>query len=212
MAMAVAVAAAWLPPPPAHRNRLASPRSPFAAPISVHLPRRAPPPGLRSSPIAPQKSRHVVASAQFDFSRVTVTALGSQVKGHLDDKPDNPRLITIPPFPLLRMHCYSSLSAIRTAWRVGNDVVEAGTNLVPDPVPRPIARIGVVFAAAAVALFFLKSIASTAFFVLTMMGVIYLGFLAMNPKEVSGSRVDEATGDPSEDPVKEAERIMEKYK
>ncbi|KAJ1290342.1 hypothetical protein BS78_02G235500 [Paspalum vaginatum] len=169
--MARAVAAAWLPLTSAHRNSFASPRSPFAAPISVHLPRRAPLPGPRSNPIAPQKSRHVVASAQFDFSR-----------------------------------------AIQTAWRVGNDVVEAGSNLVPGPVPRPIARIGVAFAAALVALFFLKSIASTAFFVLTMMGLIYLGFLAMNPKEASGSRVDEGIGDPSEDPVKEAQRIMEKYK
>lgn len=44
------------------------------------------------------------------------------------------------------------------------------------------------------------------------MGLIYLGFLAMNPKEASGSRLDEATGDPSEDTVEEARRIMEKYK
>jgi hypothetical protein len=45
-----------------------------------------------------------------------------------------------------------------------------------------------------------------------MMGLIYLGFLAMNPKEASGSRVDETGGNPSEDPVEEARRIMEKYK
>lgn len=42
-----------------------------------------------------------------------------------------------------------------------------------------------------------------------MMGLIYLGFLAMNPKE--GSRVDEGANS-SEDPVEEARRIMEKYK
>jgi hypothetical protein len=45
-----------------------------------------------------------------------------------------------------------------------------------------------------------------------MMGLIYLSFLAMNPKEASGSRLDEAKGNPSEDPVEEARRIMEKYK
>jgi len=64
----------------------------------------------------------------------------------------------------------------------------------------------------AVALFLLKSIVSTAFFVLAMMGLIYLGLMAMNPKEASGARVDETGSNPSEDPVEEARRIMEKYK
>uniref|UniRef100_A0A804MPQ3 Uncharacterized protein n=1 Tax=Zea mays TaxID=4577 RepID=A0A804MPQ3_MAIZE len=102
--------------------------------------------------------------------------------------------------------------AVQTVWRVGNDAVEAGSNLVPGSVPRPIARIGVAVAAVSVALFLLKSIVSTALFVLAMMGLIYLGFLAMNPKEASDSRLDEATGDPSEDQIEEARRIMEKYK
>ncbi|CAN6218295.1 unnamed protein product [Urochloa humidicola] len=102
--------------------------------------------------------------------------------------------------------------AVRTAWRVGTDAVEAGSNLVPGSVPRPISRIGVTFAAVSVALFLLKSVVSTALFVLAMMGLIYLGFLAMNPKEASSSRMDETGGNPSEDPVEEARRIMEKYK
>ncbi|KAL6603378.1 hypothetical protein ACP70R_043739 [Stipagrostis hirtigluma subsp. patula] len=101
---------------------------------------------------------------------------------------------------------------VQTAWRVGKDAVEAGTNLVPGSVPRPVARIGVTGAAVFVGLFLLKSVVSTAFFVLAMMGLIYLGFMAMNPKEASGSRVDEAEGSSSEDPVEEARRIMEKYK
>ncbi|CAM0153027.1 unnamed protein product [Urochloa decumbens] len=133
--MAVAVAAAWLPPAAARRSSLSSPRSPFAAPISIHVPRRAPLPCPSPSPL-PQRSRLVVVSAQFDFAR-----------------------------------------AVQTAWRVGNDAVEAGSNLVP-----------------------------------AMMGLIYLGFLAMNPKEASGSRMNETGGNPSEDPVEEARRIMEKYK
>jgi hypothetical protein len=45
-----------------------------------------------------------------------------------------------------------------------------------------------------------------------MMGLIYLGFLALNPKEVTGPRADEAGDSSSEDPVEEARRIMEKYK
>ncbi|XP_066390535.1 transmembrane emp24 domain-containing protein p24beta2-like isoform X2 [Miscanthus floridulus] len=52
--------------------------------------------------------------------------------------------------------------SVQTAWRVGNDAVEAGSNLVPGSVPRPIARIGVAFAAVAVALFLVKSVVSTA--------------------------------------------------
>ncbi|CAL5087449.1 unnamed protein product [Urochloa decumbens] len=168
--MAVAVAAAWLPPAAARRSSLSSPRSPFAAPISIHVPRRAPLPCPSHSPL-PQRSRLVVVSAQFDFAR-----------------------------------------AVQTAWRVGNDAVEAGSNLVPGSVPRPIAKIVVTFAAVSVSLFLLKSVVSTALFVLAMMGLIYLGFLAMNPKEASGSRMNETGGNPSEDPVEEARRIMEKYK
>ncbi|OEL12564.1 hypothetical protein BAE44_0026418 [Dichanthelium oligosanthes] len=167
----MAVAAAWLPPAAvARRSSLSSPLTPFAAPISIHVPRRAPSPCPSRNPV-PQRSRLVVASAQFDFAR-----------------------------------------AVQMAWRVGTDVVDAGSNIVPGSVPRPIARIGVTFAAVGVALFLLKSIVSTAFFVLAMMGLIYLGFMAMNPKEASGSRVDETGGNPSEDPVEEARRIMEKYK
>uniref|UniRef100_A0A0E0MLB0 Uncharacterized protein n=1 Tax=Oryza punctata TaxID=4537 RepID=A0A0E0MLB0_ORYPU len=116
-----------------------------------------------------------------------------------------------PRFPrLVVVSAQSNFSrVVQTAWKVGRDAVDAGTTLVPGSVPRPVARIGVTFVALSVALFLLKSIVSTAFFVLAMMGLIYLAFLAMNPKE--GSRVDEGTNS-SEDPVEEARRIMEKYK
>ena len=42
------------------------------------------------------------------------------------------------------------------------------------------------------------------------MGLIYFGFLAMNPKE--GSRSVDKGDNLSEDPAEEARRIMEKYK
>lgn len=100
--------------------------------------------------------------------------------------------------------------AVQTAWRVGKDAVDAGSSLVPGSVPRPVARIGVTFVAVSVALFLLKSVISTALFVLAMMGLIYFGFLVMNPKE--GSRVNEGDTNPSDDPAEEARRIMEKYK
>ncbi|KAG8048569.1 hypothetical protein GUJ93_ZPchr0009g150 [Zizania palustris] len=92
--------------------------------------------------------------------------------------------------PRARGRASSSFSAqsnfsrvVQTAWKAGKDAVEAGTNVVPGSVPRPIARIGLTFVALSVAFFLLKSIVSTAIFVLAMMGLIYFGFLAMNPKE-----------------------------
>ncbi|ERM98039.1 hypothetical protein AMTR_s00120p00080910 [Amborella trichopoda] len=57
-------------------------------------------------------------------------------------------------------------TVIQTAWRVGKDGLEAGTNLVPDSVPRPIARIGVAVLTLTLSLYVLKSLLSTAFFVL----------------------------------------------
>ncbi|XP_010245677.1 PREDICTED: uncharacterized protein LOC104589156 isoform X2 [Nelumbo nucifera] len=58
------------------------------------------------------------------------------------------------------------LRVIQTVWKVGKDGIEAGTNLVPDSIPRPIARIGVAVVALSVSFFVLKSVLSTAFFVL----------------------------------------------
>ncbi|XAR61004.1 hypothetical protein NMG60_11034573 [Bertholletia excelsa] len=54
---------------------------------------------------------------------------------------------------------------LQTVVKVGKDGIEAGTNLVPDSVPRPIARISVTVVAVSLALFVLKSVLSTAFFV-----------------------------------------------
>ncbi|VAI79880.1 uncharacterized protein LOC119332023 [Triticum dicoccoides] len=106
----------------------------------------------------------------------------------------------------------SNLSkAVQKTWRVSKEAVDAGSALVPDSVPRPIARIGVTFVAVSVALFLLKSVISTALFVLAMMGLIYFAFLAMNPKEGSRS-MDEGDSPSSDDPAEEARRIMEKYK
>uniref|UniRef100_A0ACD5ZG25 Uncharacterized protein n=1 Tax=Avena sativa TaxID=4498 RepID=A0ACD5ZG25_AVESA len=100
--------------------------------------------------------------------------------------------------------------AVQTAWRVGKDAVDAGSSLVPGSVPRPVARVGVTFLAVSLAIFLLKSVISTALFALAVMGLIYFGFLAMNPKE--GSRSADEQDSPSDDPAEEARRIMEKYK
>ncbi|KAK4419465.1 hypothetical protein Salat_2359400 [Sesamum alatum] len=101
------------------------------------------------------------------------------------------------------------LRAIQTVLKVGKDGIEAGTNLVPDAIPRPIARISVTIAAVMASLFLLKSFLSTAFFALAVMGLSYFTFIALNkdegPKGGGGSTS-------VEDSLEEARRIMEKYK
>ncbi|KAL0419676.1 UNVERIFIED_CONTAM: hypothetical protein Sradi_1381100 [Sesamum radiatum] len=100
-------------------------------------------------------------------------------------------------------------TVIQTVWKVGKDGIEAGTNLVPAAIPRPIARIFVTIAAVMVSLFLLKSFLSTAFFALAVMGLSYFTFIALNkdegPKGGGGSTS-------VEDSLEEARRIMEKYK
>ncbi|MCD9559659.1 hypothetical protein HAX54_017796 [Datura stramonium] len=111
--------------------------------------------------------------------------------------------------PLIFAAQSNFLKVLQTAWRVGKDGVEAGTNMVPDAIPRPIARIVVTVVGAAFALFALKSFLSTAFFVLAMMGVIYFGFIALNKDDGPKG----GGGTPSvDDSLEEARRIMEKYK
>ncbi|CAM8959045.1 unnamed protein product [Rhodiola kirilowii] len=79
-------------------------------------------------------------------------------------------------------------------FEVGKDGIEAGTNLVPNSVPRPLARISVTVVALSLALFVLKSFLSTAFFVLEVVG---------------GGNKDYTS---TEDSLEEARRIMDKYK
>ncbi|KAL8143826.1 hypothetical protein V2J09_016858 [Rumex salicifolius] len=99
--------------------------------------------------------------------------------------------------------------ALQTALKVGKEGVEAGTNLVPESVPRPIAKLSVTVAAAAVSLFVLRSFVSTALFAVGTMGFIYFIYLALNKDK--GSKTDVGSKS-SDDAVEEAKRIMDKYK
>ncbi|KAF7845515.1 TATA-binding protein-associated factor [Senna tora] len=100
---------------------------------------------------------------------------------------------------------------LQTAWKVGRDGIEAGTNLVPSSIPRPVARISVTIVALSVSLFVLKSFLSMAFFVLATMGLAYFAFIAINKDQGSTSSGD-TTSSSMEDPVEEARKIMDKYK
>ncbi|KAK9053527.1 hypothetical protein SSX86_024601 [Deinandra increscens subsp. villosa] len=107
---------------------------------------------------------------------------------------------------------------LQTAYKVGRDGIEAGTTLVPESIPRPIARISVAVIGATAVLFLLKSFLSTAFFFLATMGLIYSAFIAFNkddgPKTSGGDTTTTTTTTTStdEETLEEARRIMEKYK
>ncbi|WJX76314.1 hypothetical protein P8452_59753 [Trifolium repens] len=101
---------------------------------------------------------------------------------------------------------------LQNAWRVGKDGIDAGTNLVPNSVPRPIARIAVTFVALSAVLFVFKSLLSTAFFILATIGLAYFAYLAFNKDEGPRSGNGGTTTKPMDDPVEEAKRIMDKYK
>ncbi|KAM3376463.1 hypothetical protein P3S68_015178 [Capsicum galapagoense] len=111
--------------------------------------------------------------------------------------------------PLIFAAQFNLLKVLQTAWRAGKDGVEAGTNLVPDVIPKPIARICVTVVGAAFAFFALKSFLSTALFALAVMGVIYFGFIALNKDD--GPKGGGGTGS-VDDSLEEARRIMDKYK
>ncbi|CAN4102069.1 unnamed protein product [Withania somnifera] len=106
--------------------------------------------------------------------------------------------------------CSEILIVFQTAWKVGKDGVEAGTNMVPDVIPRPIARICVTVVGVALALFALKSLLSTALFTLAVMGAIYFGFIALNKDD--GLKGGGGGTGSVDDSLEEARRIMEKYK
>ncbi|GMH30925.1 hypothetical protein Nepgr_032768 [Nepenthes gracilis] len=99
------------------------------------------------------------------------------------------------------------LRVIQTVIKVGKDGVDAGINLVPDSIPRPVARLAITIAAGVVFLFILRSFLSTIFFALGVMGFVYFLYLALNKDK--GPRVDEGPTSP-DDAVEEARRIMEK--
>ncbi|KAL8232923.1 hypothetical protein R6Q57_002701 [Mikania cordata] len=130
---------------------------------------------------------------------------------------------------------------LQTAYKVGKDGIEAGATLVPESIPRPIARISVAVVGASVVLFLLKSILSTAFFFLiyawkngragsswvtgqngfesgrvqATMGLIYSAFIAFNKDDgptAAGDGGSTITTTTEEETLEEARRIMEKYK
>lgn len=107
---------------------------------------------------------------------------------------------------------FNFLKVIQTAWKVGNDAIDAGTSVVPAVIPRPIAKVAVAIAAVAAALFVVKSFLSTALFALAVMGLSYFIFIALNKDEGPKGDDGESGTTSVEDSLEEARRIMDKYK
>ncbi|CAO2839878.1 unnamed protein product [Amaranthus hypochondriacus] len=101
------------------------------------------------------------------------------------------------------------LKVFQTFLKIGKDGIEAGTNLVPDVVPRPVARVSIGVLASAVTLFVVRSILSTVFFTVAFMGFVYFVYLALNKDK--GPDLDDKPGS-TDEAVEEARKIMEKYK
>ncbi|XP_035836961.1 uncharacterized protein LOC110895462 isoform X1 [Helianthus annuus] len=72
---------------------------------------------------------------------------------------------------------------LQIVFKVGRDGIEAGTSLVSDSIPRPIARVSAAVVVVTVALFLLKSFLSTTSFFQATMGLIYSTFIALNKDE-----------------------------
>ncbi|KAL3695273.1 hypothetical protein R1sor_009349 [Riccia sorocarpa] len=108
-------------------------------------------------------------------------------------------------------------NVIATLVKVGRQGLEAGTKLVPETVPRPVAQLGVGLAGLFLGSFVLRSLFSTVLFILAIGGLSYIAFLSLNKGEggsSSGSSFDRNSGKPksTDEALEEARKIMDKYK
>ncbi|KAG6542849.1 hypothetical protein Mapa_015753 [Marchantia paleacea] len=108
-------------------------------------------------------------------------------------------------------------NVIATLVKLGKQGLDAGTKLVPASVPRPVAQAGVGLAGLVVGSFVLRSLFSTAFCILAVGGLSYIGFLYLTKGEgssSSGGTLDKGSGKPksTDEALEEARKIMDKYK
>ncbi|CAM6032606.1 unnamed protein product [Sphagnum compactum] len=106
-----------------------------------------------------------------------------------------------------------AVAVVGFALRAGKEGLDAGTKLVPETVPRPVAQVGVGLVGVFMVTYFLRYLFTTALFILVIGVFSYMAYLFLNKDNDStgggGGGGDSGTSD---DPVEEARRIMEKYK
>jgi len=104
--------------------------------------------------------------------------------------------------------------ALDTAIDVGKGLVESAANLVPESVPRPMAKGGVALAGGIIAFWLLQKVLSTFITLALLGGAAYLYFRSSSSNDSSGGSGggSKGRGDDLDDPLADARRIMDKYK
>lgn len=101
---------------------------------------------------------------------------------------------------------------------VARSVVETASDLVPESVPRPVAKGGVAVAGGIIAFWLLQKVVSTVLTLVLLGGAAYLYFRSSSSDSDSGgssgggSSSSGGRGDDLDDPLTDARRIMDKYK
>eukprot|EP00877_Chromochloris_zofingiensis_P002880 jgi/Chrzof1/12593/Cz07g00090.t1 len=100
---------------------------------------------------------------------------------------------------------------------MGKGLVESAADLVPQSVPRPVAKGGVALGGALVAFWILQKVVSTALTIALLGGAAWLYFKSSSASDSSsssrsGSSSGRGVNDDPSDPLSEARRIMDKYK
>jgi len=98
--------------------------------------------------------------------------------------------------------------------KAGKNALDAGTDLVPDTIPRNVARIIVGVVGVSIITYALRALFSTALFILAIAGFSYLAYIYLNKDSDSGTGGGGGGGSSrsTDDSLEEARRIMDKYK
>ncbi|KAI5071216.1 hypothetical protein GOP47_0013467 [Adiantum capillus-veneris] len=118
------------------------------------------------------------------------------------------------PLPSLRIVAQKSpdlYKAFAVAVKTARDALDAGTKLVPESVPRPVAQAGVAILGIVGSLYLLQSLFSIALFILAIGGVGYYLFYSLNKDDDDRGGGNSSNGSDPDLTLEEARRIMEKY-
>eukprot|EP00879_Flechtneria_rotunda_P001202 GHRR01001349.1.p1 GENE.GHRR01001349.1~~GHRR01001349.1.p1 ORF type:complete len:154 (+),score=41.52 GHRR01001349.1:415-876(+) len=104
--------------------------------------------------------------------------------------------------------------AIDNAIQTGKGFVESAANLVPESVPRPVAKGGVAVAGVILAFWVLQKLVSTVLTIALLGGAAWFYFQYGGGNGSAGAAGSSSKGSDAslDDPLAEARRIMDKYK
>ncbi|XP_074274702.1 uncharacterized protein LOC141598808 [Silene latifolia] len=139
-------------------------------------------------------------SLSFNSSSITLSPITLLPKLQFNSR------AVLPPISAIQSNFFK---VVQTAFKIGKDGIEGGTNLVPEAVPRPVAKISVAIVATALSLLVLRSFISTVFFSVGVMGFVYFVYLALNKDK--GPKINEKPGS-TDEAIDQANKIMDKYK